>query len=152
MTGVVRAPRDVVAGVLFLAVGVAALAIGAEYRLGTLLSMGPGYFPRIIGVLLTALGIAVFVGGLRWQGDALDAWRLRPLVLVLGAIGLFAWCLDRYGLIVAISALIVVSCYADRDRKAGEVVLLLAILNLLAWLIFVKGLGLPITVWPEAQG
>lgn len=151
MTGVVRAPRDVVAGVLFFVIGLGALLIGSDYRLGSLLSMGPGYFPRIIGVLLTTLGIVVFIGGLRWQGEALDAWRLRPVVLVLGAIGLFGWCLERFGLIVAISTLVIVSSYADRDRKFFEVVLLLAVLNLLAWLIFVKGLGLPITVWPETQ-
>lgn len=152
MAGVIRAPRDAVAGALFCAVGAASLFIGAEYRLGTLLSMGPGYFPRIIGTLLTVLGGVVFLGSLRWQGEALEAWHLRPLMLVLGAIGLFAWGLERYGLILSLSGLIAVSCYAERGRRIGEVALLLVALNLLAWLIFVKGLGLPITVWPESQG
>lgn len=149
MGRIVRAPRDFYAGALLAATGIAALVIGRGYRLGTLLSMGPGYFPRIIGVLLTGLGVAVLLSSLRLQGESLAPWRLRPLVLVLVSIVLFGWTLERFGLVVAAVLLVVVACFADRSRKVSETLAVAAVLTLIAWLVFVKGLEMPLLVWPE---
>ena len=52
----IRHPKDFFAGLLFIAFGIAAIAIGSNYPLGTAARMGPGYFPRILGILLIALG------------------------------------------------------------------------------------------------
>ena len=54
-----RLSRDVAAGLLFVAIGVAALVAGSDYRSGTLLNMGPGYFPRIVSALMIVLGALV---------------------------------------------------------------------------------------------
>ena len=42
----------VVGALLYAAFGVAALALGPQYRLGTASNMGPGYFPTVLGGLL----------------------------------------------------------------------------------------------------
>ena len=47
-----RSPKDFWAGVLFVALGVVAIFVGSRYTLGTAARMGPGYFPRILGILL----------------------------------------------------------------------------------------------------
>ena len=52
----IRNPKDFWSGVLFVALGVAAIVIGSNYTLGTAARMGPGYFPRILGILLIVLG------------------------------------------------------------------------------------------------
>ena len=52
----IRHPKDFFAGLLFIAFGIAAIVIGSNYALGTAARMGPGYFPRILGILLIALG------------------------------------------------------------------------------------------------
>ena len=52
----IRHPKDFYAGLLFIAFGVAAIVIGSNYALGTAARMGPGYFPRILGILLVTLG------------------------------------------------------------------------------------------------
>lgn len=152
MGRIVRAPGDFLAGVIFVAVGVAALVIGRGYRLGTLLSMGPGYFPRIIGILFTAFGLVVAIVALRVDGEKLDPWRVRPIVLITAAIVAFGFCLERYGLVVASMVLLVVACFADRGRKVPEAIGVAALLTLIAWVVFVKGLEMPLLVWPEFGG
>ena len=54
----IREPKDFWAGVMFFAFGVAAIVIGTAYPVGTAARMGPGYFPRILGILLIVLGAA----------------------------------------------------------------------------------------------
>jgi len=152
MGRIVRAPRDFCAGALLVAAGIAALVIGRGYRLGTLLSMGPGYFPRIVGGLLAGLGLAVMLASFRANGAPLSAWRLRPLLLVLASIVLFGWGLERYGLVAASMLLVVVACLADRSRKVSEAIGVAVALTLIAWLVFVKGLEMPLLVWPEFGG
>ena len=49
-------PKDFWSGALFIAIGIATIVLGSRYTLGTAARMGPGYFPRILGILLIALG------------------------------------------------------------------------------------------------
>jgi hypothetical protein len=149
MGSIVRAPRDFFAGALFAATGIASLVIGRGYRLGTLLSMGPGYFPRMAGLLLSALGLAVMLTSLRSNGAPLSSWRTRSLVLVLVSIVLFGWSLERFGLVAASMLLVVVACLADRGRNVFEAVGVAVALTVIAWLVFVKGLDMPLLVWPD---
>ena len=53
----IRNPKDFWAGVLFVAFGTAAIVIAPSYPLGTAARMGPGYFPRMLGILLIVLGV-----------------------------------------------------------------------------------------------
>ncbi|MHB8493814.1 MAG: tripartite tricarboxylate transporter TctB family protein [Casimicrobiaceae bacterium] len=52
----IRHPKDFWSGALFIAVGVGAIVLGSKYTLGSAARMGPGYFPRLLGILLVALG------------------------------------------------------------------------------------------------
>lgn len=152
MEGRVRAPRDVLAGALFIAVGVLGLWLGRDYRTGTLLSMGPGYFPRIVCGLLAILGATVLLRGLRWQGEALPPWRLPPLLLVLLAVLAFGWSLERLGLMLATPVLVGVASVAQPGRRLSETVLLVLALDALAWAVFVWMLGMTFPVWPPGIG
>jgi hypothetical protein len=137
---------------LFVALGALALLIGADYRPGTALNMGPGYFPRIVGACLAGLGALVVLASLRVQGPGLERWQLRPLVLVLGAVLAFGWLLEGFGLIAAVAALASVSALAQKERRLWEVPVLILALSLIAWLVFVRGLDLPIPLWPGSGG
>ena len=68
--GVVRSPKDFVAGLMFIAVGIAAIVIASNYTLGTAARMGPGYFPRILGILMIVLGAILALRSLQAQGRA----------------------------------------------------------------------------------
>ncbi len=79
-----RSPKDLVAGLLFIAVGIAAIAIAANYTLGTAARMGPGYFPRILGILLIVLGAILALRSLRLE---------RTAAARAGSGGPFSWSL-----------------------------------------------------------
>lgn len=152
MSGPVRAPADFMAGVLFVAAGTAALYVGRDYRMGTLLSMGPGYFPRIISILLVGFGLLVLLSGLRAQGAMPERPLLRPLVLVLAGVASFGLGIESLGLVLSTVLLVMLSCAAYPGRSWLEASLLAGGLSLLGWAVFVQGLGLTFPVWPQTAG
>ena len=44
---------DLVSGLLFAALGAIILWVGADYSLGVPSRIGPGYVPRLLGILLS---------------------------------------------------------------------------------------------------
>ena len=66
----IRHPKDFYSGLIFIAFGIGAIVIGSNYALGTAARMGPGYFPRMLGILLIVLGAALSLRALRVQGVA----------------------------------------------------------------------------------
>ena len=142
--------RNSLAGLFFIVIGMAALLVGRGYRAGTLLSMGPGYFPRAISALLVLLGALVLLDGLRNASASMERWHWRPLLLILFGVVLFGWGLERFGLVAATAAMIVCACVAERDRRWPEIVLLAIALNAIGWSVFVEGIGMPIPLWPTA--
>jgi hypothetical protein len=56
--------RDFYAGGLMILFGLVMVLKGPAYRVGTLMHMGPGFLPTVLGVILILLGIAIAGGGL----------------------------------------------------------------------------------------
>ena len=50
---------DFYSGAIFVAFGAAFAAASSQYTIGTLLRMGPGYFPRLLGIILAVMGLAI---------------------------------------------------------------------------------------------
>ena len=88
-----RAPSaDLCSGLLFAALGALILWAGADYALGTGSRIGPGYVPRLLGLLLAGIGLVLVVRS-RWTSEAIDATAAwRPLVLIVTAPSLSRWC------------------------------------------------------------
>jgi hypothetical protein len=144
--------RNVLAGLMFMAFG-AAFFIGAlNYTLGTAARMGPAYFPRMLGGLLFVLGIIVALEGVREvqknQDDGPIGWHIGPMLFLLGAIGAFGLLLPSMGLVVAASALVIISAIAAHDKKWSEIFISAAVLAAFCSLAFVKGLGLQMKLFP----
>ena len=60
---------DLAAGLVFIAIAAAFAWAALDVRMGTLLRMGPGYFPLVLSVLLAALGALMLLRGARlWEG------------------------------------------------------------------------------------
>lgn len=51
--------RDFYAGGLMVLFGLVAALKGPEYRMGTLMHMGPGFLPTALGVILIILGVII---------------------------------------------------------------------------------------------
>jgi hypothetical protein len=143
------APRaDLAAGLLFAGIGAAILWVGADYSLGVASRIGPGYVPRLLGMLLTGIGVFLIVRSW-WTTEVIDlviAWR--PLALVLGAVAI-ALVFAASGLLPAILATVALANYAASENRWITAIVLGAVLAFFAWALFVKGLSLPLPVWSK---
>ena len=144
----IRNPKDFWAGVLFGLVGAAAIVLGSRYNLGTAARMGPGYFPRILGILLMVLGAIIAVRGLRTQGLAIVTWRWRPTVIVLGSVVLFGLIVIHVGLALSTVILIVLASTASEEFRWKEALISGILLAILAVAVFIIGLKLQLPIWP----
>lgn len=156
----IKSQKNFIAGIMFAAVG-ATFAIGAlNYNVGSAARMGPGYFPLLVGALLTILGMAVAASALG-SAVAVDedkvgkiAWK--PLGFIIGANLLFgvllggvrAIGLPAMGLMVAVYALVILSCMAGSTFSIKPALILATVLAVGSYLTFVLGLGLQFPVWP----
>jgi len=145
---VVRSPKDFVAGLMFIVVGIAAIVIASNYTLGTAARMGPGYFPRILGLLLIALGGVIALRGLRTQGIAIAAWRWRPTIVVLFSVVLFGLIVTYAGLALSTVILIVLASTASSEFRWKEALISGILLAALAVGVFIVGLKLQLPIWP----
>jgi uncharacterized membrane protein YqjE len=148
----IRHPKDFFAGLMFIAFGLGAILIGSSYPLGVAARMGPGYFPRILGILLIVLGAALAVRGLRLDGTKITLESPRPLVIVIGSVALFAMTVSTLGLVLSSILLIVVSSAASTEFRWKEALVSGVILAALSVAGFIWGLGLQFSIWPTFIG
>jgi hypothetical protein len=146
--------RDVLAGLLFIAVAGLGLWLSRDYPVGTALRMGTGYMPRLLCWLLLGLGVLIAARGFRDPRGAtgespIGREVLWPVLLVFVALVVFALALERLGLVVAVLLLVAIGALAGRSLRLAEAVLAAVFLVTLAWAVFIAGLGLTIPVWPE---
>ena len=146
----IKHQKDFWSGVMFLAVGLAFAGLAQRYELGTAQRMGPGYFPTVLGALLAILGLVIVIQGLAREerGGDIERFHFGPLLVVLGAVALFALLLRPAGLVAALLVLIGVSAYASHEFRLREVIPLAAFLVLLVLAVFIWGLGMVVPVWP----
>ncbi|MBK6337211.1 MAG: tripartite tricarboxylate transporter TctB family protein [Betaproteobacteria bacterium] len=147
MTGVIRSPRDFWAGVLYAGFGAAAVLIARDYGLGSSSRMGPGYFPTVLGSLLLLIGLASLVRSFFADGEPIGAIAWKGLLLVTLATVLFGVLLRPAGLVIALAAVTLVSAAASvKFRFDGRALALMGGLIVFCGLVFVKGLGLPVSL------
>ncbi|MBK9673967.1 MAG: tripartite tricarboxylate transporter TctB family protein [Betaproteobacteria bacterium] len=147
MAGVIRSPKDFWAGVLYAGFGAAAVLIARDYGLGSSSRMGPGYFPTVLGSLLLLIGLASLVRSFFAAGEPIGAIAWKGLLLVTLATVLFGALLRPAGLVIALAAVILVSAAASvKFRFDGRALALMGGLIVFCGLVFVKGLGLPVSL------
>jgi mannose/fructose/N-acetylgalactosamine-specific phosphotransferase system component IIC len=144
----IRGSSDLLAGLLFIGFGAAAVYLARGYPLGSAMRMGPGYFPTLLGGLLTLLGTALLIRGLAQQRRSISSFSLGPVFLVLLSVALFAWSVDRLGIVLAVVLVVLVSSVASGRLRWTEVLLLACVMASLAVGLFTKALGLPFRVLP----
>jgi hypothetical protein len=144
----IRNQKDFWAGVLFVAIGIATFVYAARYSLGTAARMGPGYFPRILGILLAVLGGIVALRALYVPGPRVPRFHWRPIVIVLGSVVLFGAIVQPLGVALSTVILVVVASAASREFRAREALISGIVLAALAVGVFVVGLSLQLPIWP----
>lgn len=149
--------REVWAGLLCVAVGTA-FALGAQaYEMGDAAQMGPGYLPRALGWVLAGLGVLIALRGLRHRaGGPAPGLSVRPLLAILSANALFGLCLAGWpalglpplGLVLGVLTLVAVASLAQPGARPLAVLALALGLAAFSALVFVRGLGLALPLWP----
>jgi len=97
--------RDVIGGLILIAVGCAFYTASLGLDFGTPRRMGPGFLPRIAAVLLAVLGAVILLSGLR-QHDAVQRADARPVLFIFAGICAFGLIAPVLGLMPAVAAVV----------------------------------------------
>jgi hypothetical protein len=167
--GLVKSPIDFAGGVFLIGLAALGLAGGFDLPFGTLSGIGSGLMPRVVAILVGAFGVLLIVQSLISEGDRLERWHLRGPVFVLGSVLLFALVIrgsvlnfggvlgipllasvrvPGLGLVVAGPLAVIVSAFADKDTRIGEIAIFAVVMTLLCGILFKELLNLPIPFDP----
>lgn len=143
-----QALKDLLAGVAFIAFGLA-FALGAlDYEVGTPLRMGPGYVPLVLGFLLAAFGAGIVLKGfVAGEGEPVGDVPIRAIVLIVLAFVFFGVTLRGLGVVPSLFVTVFIAALA-RQRTSPLSALAIAVgLTVASVLIFIFALQLRLQLW-----
>lgn len=140
-------PKDAIAGLVFLAIGAGAFTLAHDYEIGTATSMGPGYFPAVLGIALMLIGAASLLRSLRGQPEPITLVHLLPLLQIVAGVLGFAGLVERAGLVAAVFALVGCACFTRIPSRPVEVLMTFLALAAFSVAVFIRVLHLPITAF-----
>ncbi len=145
----IKAPKDLAAGLFFILCGIAGYYFVIDMPMGAAVRMGPGYIPKVLSVIVLLFG--VFIAGRSFviSGEAIEAWKLRPLIVISASIFVFAYLIDSMGLVLASLLLMILSTVGGREYYWRETIIFSVLMSLGSIVVFHWLLGLPMQVWPE---
>lgn len=150
--------RDIAAALFLFAIAYAVWTFTSQLPQGTLRRMGPGFMPLLLASALAICGAVILVQGLLAargtdSGDrpvpALDKQHLLNVVLVIGAIVLFAAGIRIFGLALTAFAVVVIAGQSSRDLTWKETLITAVLLSVFSVLLFKLALNLSMPIWPE---
>jgi hypothetical protein len=144
--------KDYYAGGLMTLIGIGSVMEARHYNVGTLFHMGPGFFPIILGVIMTCLGI--LIAGVAAMASAVDDDQLiipkpewRAWACILAGPVLFIVLGNLGGLIPATFACVFVSALGDRESTLKSAVILATGVTFCGVLLFSYLLQVSLPMW-----
>jgi hypothetical protein len=159
-----RSDADLIAGVVFVAFGVAFGVASFNYEIGSLREMGPGYAPLLLAVVLLGLGIGVIAkayvspdthhpGELPPEDDSVglsfERVLWRPIVFVMAAVLFFGVTVDGLGLLPAAFGTAAIAAFAGREMSLVRAFVIAVGLTLGCYAVFVVLLQLRLPLLGE---
>lgn len=145
--------KDFISGLMLLCIGLAILVIASDYRMGTAFRMGPGYFPVILSILLSALGLIIAVMALKSsKKEACPKLAWRPIIIVSAAIIIFGLLINSAGLLVMTFVMAVISRYSRSGYPWVETIALGVVLSVACAAIFYFALNVQMPLLPTWMG
>jgi hypothetical protein len=140
--------RNLGAGVTFLAV--AAIYGGTALQslpMGSLTSMGPGFFPATLCIILAALGaVLVIISLFEAPSPAFKIVAWRAIFTISAGILFFGAFIRESGLALAVFVTAFVCSLAAAETRLVMATAIGAVLSAFCVAIFIYGLGLPLPV------
>ncbi len=143
MPAVRRALKDILAGGIFIAFGLA-FAIGSlAYKIGSPLNMGPGYVPLALGMLLAGLGVLIVVKGfIAGEGEPIGDVDWRAVILVTASLLFFGITVRGLGVVGALFGTALLAALARSRTTVRDAVITAVALTALSVVIFIIALQL----------
>jgi hypothetical protein len=135
--------KDFWAGLMLIALGGTTVLVARAYPMGTVLRMGAGYFPTVLGGILVVFGLILLIRGVRSTDRIEPNWSPRALFVIPVTLILFALLVERIGFVPSLLLLIVGSAAASSEFRPIEAVSVGAVLTALCVAVFIWGIGLP---------
>ncbi len=138
-----RIGKDVFAGAIFIAFGLAFAIASSGYSRGTALRMGPGYFPLALGGLFVLLGVLTVVKGFVAPDEG-EVGRVpwRSVALLVAAIVFFGFAVRGLGLLPTLFLTAFLAALAGFSVGVVKAAVTAVGLTVLCYLIFVLALQL----------
>src|SRR5258708_37650798 len=116
-----RSKRDYGGGALMVTVGAFATLQSTTYDIGSLTRMGAGFYPALVGILLTLTGVGLLLRpklGKAEQAAAASSGRVdwRGWSFILAGIAGFIVVAKYAGLLPATFAIVFISAFGDRTN------------------------------------
>ena len=146
MNPIARNGKDFWAGVIYIVVGSGAWIISRDYGMGSAVKMGPAYFPTILGILLTVIGIISILSSFLKSGTPIGVIAWKGLVLIAASTILFGLIVRGAGLAIALPLLVIVSALASSRFSWKSSLTEAAVITVFCILVFLKGLGVPLSI------
>jgi hypothetical protein len=147
MTATIRNLKDFWAGLIYIAIGLAAIFFARDYGMGSATKMGPAYFPSVLGGLLAIIGAASVVRSFLRNGQPIGTIAVKGMLFVCGSTVLFAALVRGAGLVIALIVLVLVAAYGSIKFKLSTTIILALALTVACVLVFIKGLGIPLPLF-----
>jgi hypothetical protein len=138
---------DLLAGGVFIGLGLAFAIAGSRYDVGTALRMGSGYVPVALGTLLAVLGLVIAATAFRGGDPGVEAADRGPIpwrraTLLVGAVMLFGLTVDGLGLAPSLLATTFIAALAGHDTGPVKAAIIAVGLTTVCLVLFVALLQL----------
>ncbi len=134
---------DFAAGLLFVLFGAAFGLTALGLDMGTTFRMGPGYFPMVLAVILTLLGLAIVYSAIGSVGEAVGAYAWRGMIFILAAPVFFGLTVRGLGFVPSIFCTTLIAAFAGLKLRPLHAVGLAIGVTIFTTLVFSVALGLP---------
>jgi hypothetical protein len=153
--------RDFYAGGLMALLGLGIALKGATYRAGTLMHMGPGFLPTVLGVLLVLLGFVIIFGAIApVEPGSEDDQRILPenpqwwaWFCILMSPVLFIFFGRYFGMIPGTFACVFIAALGDKNATWKGTFVLATVVTIFGVALFSYFLQvpMPILTWRGAS-
>jgi hypothetical protein len=140
--------KDFYAGLFMVLLGAGVVLNSTTYKLGTFMHMGPGMFPFMLGILITFIGILIFITGLMTpleEGERIlpQTMEWRGWACILAGPLMFILFGQFFGMAAATFMCVFVSALGDRTATIKESAILAACITVAGAFLFSYVLKVP---------
>ncbi len=148
--------RDFYAGGLMILLGLGIALKGSTYRLGSLMHMGPGFFPTSLGVLLVLIGIAIAAAAIAPSDGDESILPANPQwwawACILSSPVLFIIFGRYFGMAPGTFACVFIAALGDRNATWKSTIILSTVVTVFGCGLFSYFLQIPMPIFTWGGG